>query len=153
MDMHRGIIQHKAYMTPYYHDQTAAKNLDTLVRQGRILRIKYKAKKLEKIPDFNGASFDDMVKLLKSPNGWVRDRAQQLLVFNQDDSVVPQLKKLLSNKKNLITAIHALHTLDGLDALSFDLLKEVATSGSPQLAAHSLLLLRKYSQASNSEAM
>jgi mono/diheme cytochrome c family protein len=149
VDMHRGIMQHKAYATPYYRNEIGIKKLDTLLSAGRILRIKYKNKKLEKIPDLLNLSGHNLVELLKNKNGWVRDRAQQLLIFKQDKSVVPQLQKLVSESKNEITAIHALHTLDGLNALSFDFLKNTATNGKSMLAAHSLLLLRQFTEEKN----
>ncbi|HEY9363564.1 MAG TPA: c-type cytochrome, partial [Chitinophagaceae bacterium] len=153
VDMHRGIMQHRAYATPYYRNKIGAKKLDTLLSAGRILRVKYKTKKLETIPDLLNSSTSDLVELLKNKNGWVRDRAQQLLIFNQDKSVVPQLQKLVSQSKNEITAIHALHTLDGLHALSFDFLREIAASGESMLAAHALVLLKQFNEEKNIVSM
>ena len=158
VDMHRGIMQHRAYATPYYRSGIAAKKLDTLLSKGRILRIKNKNKQLQKIPDFVNASAAGLVGLLQSNNGWVRDRAQQLLVFKQDNpiaigSIVPELEKLAQDDKHDVIAIHALHTLDGLDALSFELLQKIALSSSAMLSAHALLLLKKYNSANNVQQM
>jgi mono/diheme cytochrome c family protein len=153
VDMHRGIMQHRAYATPYYRNKIGAKKLDTLLSAGRILRVKYKNKKLETIPDLLNSSTSDWVELLKNKNGWVRDRAQQLLIFKQDKSVVTQLQKLASESKNEITAIHALHTLDGLNALSFDFLREIAASGESMLAAHALVLLKQFNEEKNIVSM
>jgi mono/diheme cytochrome c family protein len=75
------------------------------------------------------------------------------LVFKQDKSVVPELEKLAQDDKHDVIAIHALHTLDGLDALSFELLQKVALSSSSMLSAHALLLLKKYNSANNVEQM
>ena len=158
VDMHRGVVEHLAYATPYYKDGIAAKKLDTVLSKGRILRVKNKNKELDKIPDFDNASAAGLVALLQSNNGWVRDRAQQLLVFKLDNtiaigSVVPELEKLAQDDKHDVIAIHALHTLDGLDALSFEFLKEIALSSSSMLSAHALLLLKKYNSANNVEQM
>lgn len=153
VDMHRGIMEYGAFSTPYYNNGLAEKQLDTLLFKGRILRVKYKNKELDKIPDFDNLSSAALVDLLKSKNGWTRDRAQQLLIFKQDKSVIPDLEKLAEDNNNAITAIHALHTLDGLDALNFDFLKKVATSNNPMLSAHALLLLRKYNSQSNVKPM
>ncbi len=145
VDMHRGIIQHRAFATPYYRNSIAHKELDTLLRAGRILRIKYKGKPLSKIPDLLHATGSELVALLKSTNGWVRDRAQQLLIYKQDKSVIPELQGLVEDQSKTLTAIHALHTLDGLNGLSFELLQKVAASSeNPMLTAHALLLLEKY---------
>ncbi len=149
VDMHRGIVEYKAFTTPYYNNGIAGKKLDTLLSAGRILRIKNKNKPLGKIPDFIDASGSDLVALLKSPNGWVRDRAQQLLIYRQQKLVIPELEKLAQDGKNAVVSIHALHTLDGLNALSFDFLKKVAASAEPQLSAHVLVLLRKYNTKDN----
>ena len=144
VDMHRGIMQHRAYATPYYRSGIAHKELDTLLSAGRILRIKNKNKDLSKLPNLGNATGSELVALLKSTNGWVRDRAQQLLIYKQQKSVIPELEALTQDSKNTVTAIHALHTLDGLNALSFELLQKVAASGNAMLSAHALLLLEKY---------
>lgn len=143
-DMHRGIMQHKAYITPYYAHHAGAKKLDTILGMGRILRVKYKNKPLSDIPAFEKTSSSDLVALLKQQNGWIRDRAQQLLIFRGDRSVIPSLEKLAQDKENEIAAIHALHTLNGLDALSFDFLKQAIAAGGSDRIAHALSLLEKY---------
>lgn len=153
VDMHRGIMEYGAFSTPYYNEGLAAKKLDTLLYKGRILRIKYKNKKLDKIPKLNKASAEELVESLKSKDGWVRDRAQQLLIFKQEKSIVPELEKLAQDNDNAITAIHALHTLDGLNALSFDFTQRIAASKAPMVSAHALLLLEKYNTKDNIKSM
>jgi mono/diheme cytochrome c family protein len=144
VDMHRGIMQHRAYATPYYRNGIAHKNLDTLLAAGRILRIKNKNESLRKVPNIIEAKDSVLVGLLASDNGWVRDRAQQLLIDHQEKSVIPQLQMLIQESSNPVTAIHALHTLEGLNALSFEFLKKLADSSYPMLTAHALVLLEKY---------
>jgi len=152
-DMHRGIIQHKVFATPYYRSSIAKKELDTLINAGRILRIKNKDKPLDKVPDLNKATASGLVTLLSSPNGWIRDHAQQMLILKQMKSAVPELKKMILEAKNEIPAIHALYALDGLDSLNFEFLKKVASSQHPMLTAHALLLLRKFNSTDHIEAM
>jgi mono/diheme cytochrome c family protein len=144
VDMHRGIMQHRAYATPYYRNGIAHKELDTLLNAGRILRIKSKSKNPVEIPDLYKASGPQLVTLLKSDNGWIRDRAQQLLIYKQDKSVIRELQALAEDTKNAIPAIHALHTLDGLNGLSFEFLQKIASSENSMLSAHALLLLENY---------
>ena len=154
VDMHRGIMEYSAFSTPYYNHGLASKKLDTLLHKGRILRITFKNKKLDEIPELDQASAEELVNLLKSKNGWVRDHAQQLLLYKQQKSVIPQLTELAQDGKNEVTAIHALHTLDGLNALPFDLLQKVAANGeSPMLSAHALNLLEKYNSLENVKPM
>ena len=147
VDMHRGVVQHRAFATPYYRSQIAGKQLDTLLRAGRILRIKNTDKPLAKIPDMYHADGAELVNGLTHQNGWVRDRAQQLLIQRKDTTVLPALVSLLrenglKDDGDEIVAMHALYTLEGLDALSFELLKTIAASPGPMLSAHALLLLR-----------
>ena len=85
-----------------------------------------------------------LVTLLKSDNGWIRDRAQQLLIYKQDKSVIPALQALAEDGNNAIPAIHALHTLDGLNGLSFEFLQKIASSKNSMLSAHALILLEKF---------
>lgn len=153
VDMHRGIIEYAAFSTPYYNHGIAAKQLDTLLHAGRILRVKNKEKKLDKIPRLDKTSPSGLVDLLKSKQGWIRDRAQQLLIFQQNKSIVPELKELAQNNDNAITAIHGLRTLDGLNELTFDFTQKMAASNNPMLAAHALLLLRKQATKENAESM
>lgn len=153
VDMHRGVMQHKVSATPYYRDGIIRKQLDTLLNAGRILRVKYKDKELGRIPELDKASGAELVSLLKSPNGWTRDRAQQLLIFQQQRSVIPELEQLARSPADTLAAIHALHTLEGLDALSFELLQNVAASGTPMQSAHALSLLDRYTAAGHVDAM
>lgn len=153
VDMHRGVMEYRAFTTPYYNNGIAGKKLDTLLNAGRILRIKNKNKKPGEIPNLINKSGNEWVNLLKSPNGWVRDRAQQLIIYKQENSLIPELEKLAQDDKNAVAAIHALHTLEGLNALSFEFLQKVAAYGDPMLSAHSLLLLEKYNFINNVKSM
>ena len=58
-----------------------------------------------------------MAETLAHPNGWRRDTAQRLLVERGSRSVVPQLVKLAESAPDQRTRVHALWTLDGLDAI------------------------------------
>ena len=58
-----------------------------------------------------------LVAHLSHQNGWWRDTAQRLLVERGDTSAVPQLKRLAAQSPDWRTRLHALWTLDGLDAI------------------------------------
>jgi mono/diheme cytochrome c family protein len=64
------------------------------------------------------------VKHLADPNGWWRDTAQRLIVLRGDRSVVPALAELARASDNPLARLHALWTLEGLDAVEPDLLTE-----------------------------
>jgi mono/diheme cytochrome c family protein len=144
VDMHRGVLQHRADITPYYEEQVVTKKLDTILGMGRILKIEHITQGLNEIPDLNNASGHELVKLLQSANGWIRDRAQQLLIYKKERSVIPQLQALAEEGKDQVAALHALHALNGMDVLSFNFLTRVASAASPMLRSHALLLLENF---------
>ncbi|MEI7582323.1 c-type cytochrome [Runella sp.] len=145
VDMHRGIIQHKAYISQYLAEQLAAKKLDTLQNAGRILKVTHKATKLNPVPDLSKASAAQLVTLLSNPNGWLRDRSQQLLIQKKDPSVVKNLMDLTKVANDFSTSIHALYVLDGINALTFDVLSDVVKqSKQPETIAHALGLLERF---------
>jgi mono/diheme cytochrome c family protein/glucose/arabinose dehydrogenase len=126
VDMYRGIIQHKTYLTPYLKDQIGKRDLTQPLSAGRIYKVvpKNKATKPVTLPD--GA--DQLVLLLKNPNGWVRDAAQQKLIDRKLTQAIPALRSAMKQNADPIFAIHALWTLEGLNALKteevLELLKE-----------------------------
>jgi mono/diheme cytochrome c family protein len=149
VDMHRGIMQHRAYATPYYRNKIEEKKLDTLQQMGRILRIKNSNKRVNKVPDLSNMAATELIKLLKSSNGWLRDRAQQLLILKKEISVNSELERLVLDGGNSIASIHALNTLNGLNSLSMELLMKVSTASDPMLSSYALLLLEKFSSIDN----
>ena len=153
VDMHRGVLQHRADITPYYEEHSAAKKLDTILSKGRILRIKNTDERLRKIPEFKESSNSELVMLLKSDNGWVRDRAQHILIYKQLKSAIPSLEEFVLDADDEVTALHALNTLNGLNALSFETLAKAASSGSSMLTAHALLLLENFATPDNIDQM
>lgn len=153
VDMHRGVLQHRADITPYYEESIVSKKLDTIVGMGRILRVVYSAKSPSKPPRLEQASADELVKMLTSENGWTRDRAQQLLIDREAHSSAPDLETLALNAADEVAALHALHTLSGLNRLSFDFLHQVASTGTAMMKAHALVLMESFAGTDNVERM
>lgn len=140
VDMHRGIIQHKAYISQYLAEQLSNKKLDTLQNAGRILKVVNKTTKPNTIPDLSKATSKDLVALLNSANGWLRDRSQQLLIQKNDKTIIKDLVALTKGS-NELAAIHALHTLNGLNALTFGIVSDVINqSKQTDVIAHALVL-------------
>jgi mono/diheme cytochrome c family protein len=150
VDMHRGIIQHKAYISQYLTEQLAAKKLDTLQNAGRILRVVHKEGKYNKIPDLSKATNPQLLALLSQSNGWLRDRAQQILIQKQDKTIAKELIALTKTNNEFSTAIHALYALEGLNVLSYTNLAEIiAQSKQPETIAHALGLLERFATVQN----
>ena len=145
VDMHRGMIGHHAYMSPYLRDNAKAKELDTIINFGRILKVAHENSKTDKIRDFNALSGSELVTLLSNENGWVRDRAQHFLIFKELKSSIEEVKEVALNSKNQWSQIHALYVLEGLDALTFDFLTTIIDKSNSQVASHGLVLLKEFS--------
>lgn len=143
VDMHRGIIQHGAYMSPYLRKHLEQKGLDKVIGMGRILKVKSNDQPLLEIPSLTNASNASLIKLLQHENGWVRDKAQQLLIMRGTKDDVDKLEELANNLDKPIAQLHALYVLEGLGELQFELVYNVAKNSEPIVVAHALTLLSK----------
>ncbi|MCF7567118.1 c-type cytochrome [Sabulilitoribacter arenilitoris] len=152
VDMHRGIIQDKAFLSPYLQKHYANKKLDTIIGMGRILKVSSQNNGLKETVKIEKLRTKELVNLLNSPNGWLRDRAQQLLIFKNDKTAVPFLNEVISDVNNPIAQIHAIHTLNGLSTLDFKLLQNILSSNSKSsVKSHALVLLEEFSSSNNLE--
>jgi glucose/arabinose dehydrogenase len=116
-DMYRGIIEHRISITMYLRDQILARKLDRPAGYGRIYRVVHDTTRRDLTRPFGQASPAELVSALSHPNGWRRDTAQRLLVERGNRSVVPALAALAGTAPDARTRLHALWTLDGLDAI------------------------------------
>ncbi len=117
VDMYRGIIQHKGYMTEYLRDYVLTHKLDQANSFGRIYRVVHDSTRRDTTRMPMRTPSAQLVSLLSHANGWRRDMAQQLLVERGDQSVVPALRKLAQSSGDVRTRLHALWTLDAIDAI------------------------------------
>ena len=117
VDMYRGIIQHRGYITEYLRDQILSRSLERPIGLGRIWRVVHENARPGSKPSFARASTGTLVDALSHPNGWWRDTAQQLLVQRNDKAAIEPLKKLANEAQAPRTQLHALWVLDGMDGL------------------------------------
>src|SRR5262249_53098242 len=75
-----------------------------------------------------------------SPNGWLRDKAQQMLVHRRDRAAVPRLEELARRSKEPLGRLHALCTLDGLGTLRPELLEKALLDPHPGVRRHAVRL-------------
>jgi mono/diheme cytochrome c family protein/glucose/arabinose dehydrogenase len=117
VDMYRGIIQDRASTTVYLRNQILARKLDQPIGLGRIYRVVHESTRLDTTAPFASATPAQLVEALSHPNGWRRDTAQRLIVERGNKSVVPALVRLARTATDHRARLHALWSLDGLDAL------------------------------------
>jgi mono/diheme cytochrome c family protein len=118
VDMYRGVIQQRADITEYLRDHIITHKLEKPTGLGRIYRVVHETTRRDTTTGAGGRlTSAQLVDLLSHPNGWWRDTAQRLLVERGDRSVAADLARLAESGKEPRTRLHALWTLDGLDAL------------------------------------
>ncbi|MEO5958757.1 MAG: c-type cytochrome, partial [Opitutaceae bacterium] len=119
VDLYRGIIQHRVFMTTFLRKQVEERGLDKGLGRGRIWRI---------VPDSaSKANFDsglarastvELVAKLGDANGWVRDTAQRMLAEKRDATTQDAVRKAAANSEgNAVGRVHALWALEGSDGL------------------------------------
>lgn len=118
VDMYRGVIQQRADITEYLRDHIITHKLEKPTGLGRIYRVVHETTRRDAGTGGGGKLItSQLVDLLSHPNGWWRDTAQRMLVERGDRSAVAALTPLAERAKEPRTRLHALWTLDGLDAL------------------------------------
>ncbi|HUQ96321.1 MAG TPA: hypothetical protein VM010_01565, partial [Chitinophagaceae bacterium] len=126
VDMYHGIIQESEWTSPdsYLGKVIAEKGIYKNRGMGRIYRVVHDGFTRDtRKPDMLNESGAELLQHLDHPNGWWRDNAQQLLIVRNETATVPQLKKIalgemvLGKQANPLARIHALWTLEGLDAM------------------------------------
>ncbi|GEO08798.1 DUF7133 domain-containing protein [Segetibacter aerophilus] len=142
VDMHRGIIQQGNWTKPgsYLRGQIDQKGIAKNVGHGRIYRVVYDGYKEQPKPKMLDESASKLVTYLDHKNGWWRDNAQKQIIILGDKSVVPALKLIasgqqatLAEKPSALARIHALWTLEGLDAIDKNTLFTAMKDENPQV--------------------
>ena len=114
VDMYRGIIQHRVFITGYLEQKIAERGLEQPVGLGRIWRIVHTSTTRGDAPQLSTKTPAALVQYLGHPNGWWRLTAQRLLVERGDTSVAPALRQMARAHADDRARLHALWTLDGL---------------------------------------
>ena len=115
LDMYRETIEHP-WSIP--DDIKAQLDLTSGKDRGRIYRLEPPNFKLSKPPRLGSASTKQLVATLENPNSWWRETAHRLIFERQDKAAIKPLQKLLQKSKSPEARLHALYSLDGLNALT-----------------------------------
>ena len=135
-DMYHGIIQEGqwAQKGTYLRTKIEQYQLDKVIGLGRIWRITHESKERDKTqPKMFDKTPVELIKYLEHPNGWWRDKAQQLIVLSRDQSTVPELRKVALSNKNQLARAHAIWCLEGLGALQTDQLETLFKDSNPKI--------------------
>ncbi|HET7219054.1 MAG TPA: c-type cytochrome [Vicinamibacterales bacterium] len=143
-DMYRGIIEHRLSLTVYLRDYILGKRLDQHTGYGRIYRVVHGTTPRDRSPVLPKQSPAALVELLTHPNGWRRDTAQRLLVERGDRSVGPALEKLAGGAMDPRTRLHALWTLDGIDAIDPAIVSRALADASRHVRAAAIRIAERW---------
>lgn len=161
VDMHRGIIQQGNWTQPgsFLRQKIDSLELAENIGHGRIYRVVHEDYKPGPKPRMLDETTDDLLAHLDHPNGWWRDNAQKEIIVRGDQSVVPALRKIasgenvsLSKESGHLARIHALWTLEGLDAVDKDVLVTALQDRHPQVRRTAVWISEPYLKA-NDEMM
>jgi mono/diheme cytochrome c family protein len=99
-----------------------------------------------------------LLKYLGHPNGWWRDNAQKLIIIRGDRSVVPALKSIAMGQKGIsvndtshLARIHALWTLEGLEAIDKEVLLHALADPNPQVRKTAVWISESYLKKGDSQ--
>jgi len=165
VDMYRGIIQEGTWVGEgsYLRGVVKEKGYDKFVGRGRIYRIVHEDMEPGEKPELLSKTSSELIQYLGHPNGWWRNTAQKLIVLKADKEVVPDLidmvegneswlaRKLNSNKDFAIERLHALWTLEGLDAIDKSLLRNAFTDKDPRVRVGAIRISERYLRQYDSE--
>ena len=137
VDIYRGIIQEGNWVQEgsFLRARVKENGLQNNISRGRIWRLTHKDFQLGPQPHMLDETPAQLVEHLEHPNGWWRDTAQRILIVKGDQSVVPALVKMVDTSKNHLARLHAMWTLEGLDALTPELVRQRLHDEHPMVRA------------------
>jgi putative membrane-bound dehydrogenase-like protein len=100
IDYYRQIVEHPEWMSDEINQSGALYNRTT---KGRIYRVTLNnSPKMDWLGKLNlsSKSSNELVELLKNKNGWFRKNAQRILFQRNDQSVAPEIEKILSEDRS-----------------------------------------------------
>ncbi|WP_460958031.1 DUF7133 domain-containing protein [Spirosoma litoris] len=163
VDMYHGIIQESEWTKPgsYLGGIIQQKGLYKNRGMGRIYRVVHEDFKRDtQQPNMLKESSSQLVTYLDHPNGWWRDNAQLLLIVRNDQSVVPALQQIaigekasLSKQPSPLARIHALWTLEGLEAIDKPTLFKAFTDTDAQVRKTAVWISEYYLKKKDAEVI
>ncbi len=147
VDMYRGILQHRIYVTSYLRRQIESRHLDTPIGLGRIYRIVP-----EKSPAMHHSlrlpakmTTAELVSTLDHESGWWRDTAQRLLVQAHDTTAISLLNRMASGgARTPLGRVHALWTLHGMNALAHSSVEAALKDRDPRVVSTAIRMAESW---------
>lgn len=133
-DMYRLVIEHPEWIPQRFQNTY---DLQAGSDRGRIYRIVPKGSS-PKIPDFQNDDITQLVAKLSSTNGVVRDMAQQMILWEKDERAPVLLQEVVAHGESPLGRLHAMCSLQGLNALDATTAKIALADKHPGVRRHAV---------------
>jgi mono/diheme cytochrome c family protein/glucose/arabinose dehydrogenase len=144
VDMYRGVIQHRNFVTSFLRKQIEERRLDVPIGMGRIYRVvPDEPAAPASAPALQQAGVEELVAALDHPHAWWRDTAQRLLVERRQINAVGALRQL-TQRGTPVGILHAIWTLEGLGGLQRETLEPLLAHDDPRVQAAAVRLLEPW---------
>jgi putative membrane-bound dehydrogenase-like protein len=142
VDMYRWMVEHPDWLPPGGPQRMAPRFRDG-AELGRIYRVYPKGKRPAlALPQLNGSDTPSLLAAMRSTNGWLRDKAQQMLIWQKPTDAIGPLAELARPDQNSLSIrIQALWTLHALGALDADILAAAARDSHAAIRREALRLI------------
>ena len=140
VDYYRPILEHPEWIPP---EQLEGADLYAGSEQGRIYRVVHESAQPSSAPRLAEAPSGELVEHLSKPNMWWRITAQRLLVERGGEAAIPALTELARNG-SAFARLHALWTLEGLEALSSELVLGALADPSARVRENAVRLAESF---------
>ncbi|WP_145422093.1 DUF7133 domain-containing protein [Planctomycetes bacterium K23_9] len=137
VDMYRGIIQEGNWVREgsYLRGVVQDYELDKNIGRGRIYRVEHETTRRGQRPKMLDETPAQLIRHLSHPNGWWRSEAQKLIVLHGNRDIAPVLAELAHHGKTPLGRLHAYWTLDGLGAITPQILSPGFTDSDDRVRA------------------
>lgn len=140
LDMYRETIEHPASIPEDIKEHIDLESGDD---RGRIWRIAPPGWSYEPPRKLSSLSTNQLVEELASLRSWNRVTAQRLLYERQDTAAVESLRRMVSQSSAALGRLHAAATLEGLNELTAEEVRQLLADHDPRNRAFSLQLCRR----------
>lgn len=144
-DMYRAVIEHTEWIPDSMEERIDVRGGADEGRVYRVLPVGVAPRPMAKL---SHATNGELVAQLESPNGWVRDKAQQILVERQATDTAALLESMVQSGGRATARLHALCALDGLGTVRPDILMSALADSEGGVRRHAVRIAEPYFAAS-----